>query len=285
MKKIKSPVLFDANILMNFKGQLKFICGFFENILVHKKVLEEILEDYIREEINEVMEEQGNVTVVEDTILKDEIEKTLFKECDKELRNIFNIDDLRDLGEYKTLLYAKFNGVSLLSSQDTTIWRFIRKSTYFNEIECITMQDISYLIYLNANNKHGRKLAKSLYTKYSREEHSFNSFKCYMHRQEDKIPKYIEFENNRIDNFNQLVKGYLEFYSKDIYCNVEEVEGEVVHAAKTNPDTCISCLYSRMDSNNVDYNERICILNYQLFYDDCLITREEFSKLIKKRAK
>ena len=159
MKRFKSPVLFDANILMNFKGQLYFLCNFFESILIHKKVLEEVLDESVKNEINLIMKKQGNILLVDDVVLEDEIEKTLYKECDRELRNSFNIRDSRDLGEYKTLLYAKFNSVKLLSSQDTTVWRFLIESTYFNDIECITIQDISYLIYLNGD-KVGRKLAQ-----------------------------------------------------------------------------------------------------------------------------
>lgn len=282
MKKVKSPVLFDANILMNFKIQLGFLCGFFENIMIHRKVLEEVLEDSLKDEINLIIKEQGNIIVVDDKVLEDEIEKALFKKCDMELRSIFNISDLKDFGEYKTLLYAKFNGVKLLSSQDTTVWRFLTESTYFNDIECITMQDISYLIYLNGNKK-GRRLAKSLYTNFSRDEHRFNNYKSYMRRHGDEIPKYIEFENNRIDNFNQLVKGYLDFYSKYTFCNVDEIEREIVHAARNHPDTCISCLYSRINMENVDYLVRLCSLNYKLFDDDCTPIREEFSKFIRRR--
>jgi len=44
---------------------------------------------------------------VEDNFPTDEIGKKLLKECDKELKDSFNINDQKDLGEYKTLLYAK----------------------------------------------------------------------------------------------------------------------------------------------------------------------------------
>lgn len=282
MKRFKSPVLFDANILMNFKGQLYFLCNFFESILIHKKVLEEVLDESVKNEINLIMKKQGNILLVDDVVLEDEIDKTLYKECDRELRSYFNIRNLKDLGEYKTLLYAKFNRIKLLSSQDTTVWRFLTESTYFNDIECITMQDISYLIYLNGDKK-GRRLAKSLYNHFSRDEHTFNDFKSYMKRHGDEIPKYIEFENNRIENFNLLVEGYLDFYSTDIICGVEEIEREIIQAAKNNSDTCISCLYSRINCENVDYLIRICSKNYKLFDEDCTSRREEFSKNIKRR--
>ncbi len=151
MKKIESPVLFDANILINFKGQLKFLFSFFKNILVHKKVIEEVLEESIINELNIIMEENNTINIVEDIITDNESAQLLYKICNQELKNTFNIKDAKDLGEYKTLLYAKFNEVKLLSSQDTTVWRFVTDSTYFNDIECITIQDLAYLIYLNAN--------------------------------------------------------------------------------------------------------------------------------------
>ena len=151
MKKIESPVLFDANILINFKGQLKFLFSFFKNILVHKKVIEEVLEESIINELNIIMEENNTINIVEDIITDNESAQLLYKICTQELKNTFNIKDAKDLGEYKTLLYAKFNEVKLLSSQDTTVWRFVTDSTYFNDIECITIQDLAYLIYLNAN--------------------------------------------------------------------------------------------------------------------------------------
>ena len=97
------------------------------------------------------MEENNTINIVEDIITDNESAHLLYKICNQELKNTFNIKDAKDLGEYKTLLYAKFNEVKLLSSQDTTVWRFVTDSTYFNDIECITIQDLAYLIYLNAN--------------------------------------------------------------------------------------------------------------------------------------
>lgn len=282
MKKIKSPVIFDANILMNFKGQLKFIFGFFENILIHKKVLEEVLGESIKEEIDSIKEEE-NIIIVTDKTLNNELERILFQKCDKELKDTFNIKDSKDLGEYKTLLYAKFNGIKLLSSQDTTVWRFMRESIFFNDIECISMQDIAFLIYLNAINKNDRKMAKSLYNHFGRGEHPFQCFISYMEKHENDIPKYIEFENNRIENFDELVNGYIEFYSKDLFYDKKEIEGDIVNAARSNPETCTSCLYSRINQKNVDYDIRVCIFNYKILDEDCIVIREEFSKFIKNR--
>ena len=63
MKKIESPVLLDANIFINFKGQLKFLFSLFDKVLVHKQVIEEILEESIINELDLVMEEKNSVTV------------------------------------------------------------------------------------------------------------------------------------------------------------------------------------------------------------------------------
>lgn len=283
IKKIESPVLFDANIFINFKGQLKFLFSLFENVLVHKQVIEEVLETSIKNELDLLMRENNSITIVEDMIIEDKIEQLLYEECDKELKNVFNIRDYKDLGEYKTLLYAKFNEVKLLSSQDTTVWRFVTSSSYFNDIDCITIQDLSYLIYLNANGKKDRKLAKALYSHFGRNEHPFDDFNKYMLRNDNKIPKYIEFENNRINNYNKLLNGYVKFYSTENFCNIEEIERDLVNAARQNFNTCIDCLYSRINSANVDLLKRNCSLRLELFDEDCTIMRESFSQNIRTR--
>lgn len=283
MKKIESPVLFDANIFINFKGQLKFLFSLFENVLVHKQVIDEVLEESIKNELDLLKKENNSITIVEDMIIEDKIEELLYKECDQELKNVFNIKDSKDLGEYKTLLFAKFNEVKLLSSQDTTVWRFVTSSSYFNDIDCITIQDISYLIYLNANSKRDRKLAKTLYSHFGRNEHPFEGFSKYMIRNNNEIPKYIEFENNRINNYSELVKGYVEFYSSGDFYNTEEVERDLVGVARQNSNTCIDCLYSRINSTNVDLLKRNCSLHLELSDEGCTIMRESFSENIRIR--
>lgn len=281
MKKIEYPVLFDANIFINFKGQLKFLFSLFENILVHKQVIEEVLEESIKNELNLIINENKSITIVDDTSIEDEIERLLYKKCDQELKNTFNIKDSKDLGEYKTLLYAKFNEVKLLSSQDTTVWKFVTISSYFNDIDCITIQDLSYLIYLNATSKKDRKLAKNLYNHFGRNEHPFEEVKRYMIRNNNEIPEYIEFENNRIDNYNELVKGY--FYSDEDFCNIEEVERDLVSVVIQNPNTCIECLYSRINPSNSDLLKRKCSLQYRLFDENCNMVRELFFQKIRNR--
>lgn len=283
MKKIKSPVLFDANIFINFKGQLKFLFSLFENILVHKQVIEEVLDESIKNELDLVMKENKTIKIVEDIDIDNEVEQLLYEKCDQELKSTFNIKDSKDLGEYKTLLYAKFNEVRLLSSQDTTVWRFVTASSYFNDIDCITIQDLAYLIYLNASSKKDRRLAKTLYNHFGRNEHPFEEFKKYIVRNNNEIPKYIEFENNRIDNFNKLVKGYVEFYSNGDFYNTGEVEQDLVSAARQNLNTCIDCLYSRINESNVDLLQRNCTLHLELFDENCIIVRESFSEKIKGR--
>lgn len=172
MRKISSPVLFDANILMNFKGQLKFLIGFFENIIIHEQVFNEVVGQALKDELISVSD-VFNIVYVEDKFPTDDVGKKLFEECDKELKDSFNIEDLKDLGEYKTLLYAKFNNVFILSSQDTTVWRFITESKYFKGLKCITVQDFAYLLSLNAKNKGDRKMARNLYKAFARVEHPF----------------------------------------------------------------------------------------------------------------
>ena len=282
MRRINSPVLFDANILINFKGQLKFLFSFFENIIIHKKVFNEVVQHALKNELISVSND-FNIIYVEDNFPTDEVGEKLLEECDKELRESFNINELKDLGEYKTLLYAKFNNVFILSSQDTTVWRFVTESKYFKGLKCITVQDFAYLLFLNAKSKSDKKIAKSLYKIFAREEHPFEYFKIFMERNNNDIPRFIEFENNRIKNFQQLVQGYFNYYADASYCDSKEVEYEISNLAGRNTGNCLSCLYSRMDENNVDYSIRKCLLNYSLNNEQCSLIREGFSMRIRNR--
>jgi len=285
MTKISKPVLFDANILINFKGQLNFLFSFFDIILIHKKVYEEVIGQVIKDELT-AASGTSNIIYVEDNFPSDEIGNKLFQLCDKELRDSFNIVDLKDLGEYKTLLYAKFNNIFVLSSQDTTVWRFITESKYFKGLNCITVQDFAYLLFLNAKNKSDKKNARKLYSHFAREEHPFEYFKVYMERNNNDIPKYIEFETNRISNFEQLINGYVEYYANTPYFNSKEMEHEISNLASRNIGNCLSCLYSRIDKNNVDYTVRKCQLCYSSNKDEqCSQIREEFVMRIRNRIK
>jgi hypothetical protein len=284
MRRISSPVLFDANILMNFKGQLKFLFSFFDNIIIHKKVFDEVVGQVLKNELISVSD-VSNIIYVEDNFPTDEVGRKLLEECDKELKDSFNIDDLKDMGEYKTLLYAKFNNVFILSSQDTTVWRFVTESKYFKGLKCITVQDFAYLLFLNAKNKRDRKMAKNLYTAFARKEHPFKDFKIFMERNDNEIPRFIEFENNRINNFQQLVQGYLNYYADTLYGDSKEVEYEISNLAGNNIGNCLSCIYSRIDKNNVDYSIRKCLFDYSLNDEQCSLIREEFSMRIRDRIR
>jgi hypothetical protein len=61
-------------------------------------VIEEVLEESIKIELDLLMRENNSITIVEDTVIEDEIEQLLYKECDQELKNVFNIKDSKDLG-------------------------------------------------------------------------------------------------------------------------------------------------------------------------------------------
>jgi hypothetical protein len=279
MMRIDKPVLFDANILINFKGQMRFLFGFFSEILIHSQVKNEVMGQAIRNEI-EALEGTFNIKYVEDSFPTDNVSSILFGECDKELKASFNIDKSDDLGEYKTLLFAKFNNITILSSQDTTVWSFVTKSKNFMGIKCITIQDFAYIVYLSASNGKDRKLAKALYGKYAREEHPFEYFKKYMNRNNDEIPLYIEFENNRIQNYEELIQQYVEYYS-DTEIDKAQVVLEMVNISRHLPDTCLSCIYSRIDKNKVDFSIRSCTLGYSLNDAECINIREGFDTRIR----
>lgn len=282
--KISAPVLFDANILMNFKGNLDFLFSFFENAMIHETVKNEVIDQSLNEELNR-LSMNVNITFVSDHFPTDKVGKLLFEECYKELKDSFHIEDRRDLGECKTLLFAKFNNVSLISSQDTTVWTFITDSKYFKGIECLTIQDFSYFVYLNSKSKNDRKMAKSIYNNFTRAEHPFDHFKIFMERKKNEIPQYINFENNRMTNFEQLINDYDEFYNDMSYSNFRDIEYQIVKLAEQNTGTCLSCLYSRLDKNNVDYSIRKCLFNYSLGDEHCAKIREEFLTTIRKRLR
>lgn len=79
MRRISEPVLFDANILINFEKQLNFLFRFFENIIIHKKVYDEVIGQALKDELMSVSDVL-NITYVEDNFPTDEIGKKLFEE-------------------------------------------------------------------------------------------------------------------------------------------------------------------------------------------------------------
>ena len=283
--KISSPVLFDANILINFKNQLEILFQFFDKILIHSQVYGEIISPALKREIDNV-KHTCNIKFVSDNNPTDPDALKLFSECDKELKESFNISDSYDLGEYKTLLYAKFNKIDILSSQDTTVWRFISDSKYFKGLKCYTQQDLSYLLYQNAANRNDRTNAKFLYASKTRNEHPFDDFKTYISRTKTGLPLYIDFENNRIKNYQYLLQSYIEFYSDGLFYDQKDIEIEILKSAiSDNPHTCVSCLNSRADKNVIDYLIRQCSFNYTLNDENCINSCEFFNKEIRSREK
>lgn len=281
MKKIETPVLFDACIIFNLEGNLELLFNCFENIYIHDEVYQEIRSSKIKSELDKIASKK-QINYVNDIKCIDDEGEILERECKKELNASFNINKQRDKGEYSTLLYAKFGNV-LLSSQDTTVWRFVTDSKYFAGIQCITMQDLAYYMYLNAEEAKERKFAKKLYECFCKEEHPFSCFEKYMKRHNDIIPKYIEFENERIDNFYKLINEYLLYY-RDTY-SFEEIAAEIACCASADVQTCTSCLNSRMDKNIIDFNRRICKENYSLNDINCVNIRDEFKKKISERKR
>jgi hypothetical protein len=285
MMKIDSPVLFDANILINFEKQLAVLFQFFDKILIHKQVYGEIITPTLKKRIDD-LKQLFNIEFVSDFIPTDPIALKLFSECDKELKESFNISDLKDLGEYKTLLYAKFTNVDMLSSQDTTVWRFLTDSKYFRGIKCFTLQDLSFILFQNATCGDDRKIAKTLYNSTTKNEHPFDDFKIFVKRANFDLPLYIDFENNRIDNYRSLLQSYVEFYLDEPFNVQNEIETEVLNFARSDiPPTCISCLYSRADRNKIDYSVRQCSFNYSLNDENCLKICEFFNRKIHGREK
>ncbi|HCS11114.1 MAG TPA: hypothetical protein DIV40_06635, partial [Clostridiales bacterium] len=67
---INDPVLFDANILINFKGQLKFLFQFFENIIIHRQVYEEVIGQPLKDEM-ESISDKSKIKIVEDNFPTD----------------------------------------------------------------------------------------------------------------------------------------------------------------------------------------------------------------------
>lgn len=278
--KISDPVLFDANILMNFKGNLKVLFSFFDDIIIHKEVRDEVVEEALKNELDS-LSGLFNIKYVVDNIPTDPIGTTLFNQCDEELKNSFNISVLQDLGEYKTLLYAKFNNVAVLSSQDTTVWRFLTKSTYFKGLDCFSVQDIAYLMYLNASCKNDRHLAKKLYERFSRREHPFSNYKQYMEKKLNKLPGYIVYETLRIEHFLLLVASYAECYQDDM--SFDDIEREISLCALSHPETCVSCLLSRSDKNKLEFLSRTCSRGHNLNDGNCVIERDEFCCKVRSR--
>jgi len=277
MNKFSTPVLFDANIIINFKSQLDKLFCYFENILIHEAVYSEVLDQSVKIELDTISKKM-NIEYVTDFECTDNESKALFIKCDEELRETFDIENNHDFGEYKSLMYAKFNKVSFISTQDTTIWRLIIDSENFKGMQCITVQHLAYYLYLNDYNN--KQQTKRFYENYSREEHAFKYFVKYMEQCGNEIPKYVEFEYERILNFKELILDYNKYYNETSYTS-EEIESDISRIASTDNNTCLSCLLSRMDKNIIDFTRRRCVCDYVLNDDNCLYHRKEFKKKIR----
>lgn len=125
-------------------------------------------------------------------------------------------------------------------------------------------------------------MAKSLYKGFTRVKHPFRYLKLHMERNNDEIPQYIEFESNRIKNFEKLVQGYMDYCKDILFSSRKKVEQKFAELANKSKGNCLSCLYSRIDKNYVDYTIRRCKFNYLLNDNECLKTREEFTMRIRK---
>lgn len=284
--KFSGKVLIDANVIFKFSNNLELLFGQFDEVYIHEQVLDsEIFSEKIHREISRLKETLGNITIVVDNYDDfDSDSKKLFAECDKELKNSFNIEDNDDLGEYKTLLYSKFNNIPLFASQDTTVWVFLKRSTYFRGIECITIQDISYLLYLNAGSSKEKGFYKSIYNQVTRDEHKFLWFKKYMELRDNELPAYFEFESIRIENYKKLVDEYRSFYINDY--NENEIKAELTKVAKQHPECCLSCLISRVDTKNIEFGKRICSSEFNFNDNECIKNIQLFdSKIDVKRGK
>lgn len=283
MEKFSSKVMIDANIILKFKDNLELLFRNFDSINIHEEVFKnELLSETLKNNITRLSESLGNIIIVKDNYENlDEHEKLLFNECDKELKLSFDIENNKDRGEYKTLLYSKFNKISLFASQDTTVWVFLKESKYFKGIECITIQDICYLLYLNSDNSYDKRQARGIYRQVTRSEHKFKWFKEYMQRIDNKLPGYFEFEYSRINNFKELFKGYKEFYYNE-YTD-RQIKENLVTIATNNQENCLSCLVSRVNKDDVNLEKRICFKNLLYGEETCLNTKELFDEIINIR--
>jgi len=83
----------------------------------------------------------------------------------------------------------------------------VPKLPFLKGVDCFTVQDISYLLYLNATGKRDKQTAKSLYQSYSRREHPFDKYKNYMEKNNASLPNFIVYENMRIIYFRNKEKN------------------------------------------------------------------------------
>jgi hypothetical protein len=299
MSSFQSPTILDTNIILSFEGNLELLCQYFQQLYIHEYLLKEILTDKVKDELEKVNNKYKNIKYVNDSYINNltDIDKKIYQAANKELGKTFNLAKNKDIGECKTLLYAKFNNIKIISSQDTTIWPFITYAEHFNNIECMTIMDLGYFIYLSGSSATDRATGKAIYKEYSKAEHKFEYFKIYAERNNNQLPLYIEFENERIFNFLELSSDYIDFIGFQM--RSEKIGNILEQVALSNVGTCLDCIYSRLDKHKIAlsalkpldstanpiYVNRICSKGYTLNNEDCISKRIDFSKAIEPREK
>lgn len=299
MSNFQSPTILDTNIILNFEGNLELLCRYFEKLYIHEYLDKEILTKKIKDELCIVNQKYQNIEYVNDGYLDNlsDIENKIFESSYKELGETFNLKDKEDIGECITLLYAKFNNIGIISSQDTTVWPFITYAMHFNEIKCMTIMDIGYFIFQNGTSPEDRAIGKAIYKKYSKNEHKFEYFKVYAKRNNNELPLYIEFENERISNFLELSYDYIVWIGSQVL--TDRIINILEQTAKSNVGTCLDCIYSRLDKSQIHFSalkpldnptnsiylNRICSKGLVLNNSDCISERMDFNLAIEKREK
>ena len=167
MNNISSPVLFDANILI-YSCENNIIdewLMYFENPMIHREVWDELKRPKVKQKIQTFIN-NGKIIIVDDhyfdAVMADEVSKALFRSCERELKARFNVEHGSDRGEFKTLLFAKFNNVCIVSTQDNPVWELYEHSIHFKDVEFLTIQDIAFLMVSNGG-KEIRKVGRAVY--------------------------------------------------------------------------------------------------------------------------
>lgn len=163
--KLSNPVLFDAMMLISSceNNIIDEWVDYFDKALIHKQVFDELKIESVKSKVQGLVD-NGKFEIVTDNYeLSNDASKILFRSCDRELKSRLDVNNGRDHGEYKTLLYAKFSKVTIFSTQEGAVWDLHTQSKNFKDIEFITFQDLSYLMIKNGNVKKIRQVGKAIY--------------------------------------------------------------------------------------------------------------------------
>ncbi len=90
----------------------------------------------------------------------------------------------------------------------------------------------------------------------------------------------LDLINNKFHNITYVSDDYKDFYEDEL---VSSIEGKVVLVAAHNENSCLNCLYSRIDLSAIDYNNRICKNGLKYGTEECGRIKEEFSCRIRNR--